>query len=410
MIYLGRVLDGYGRDVGHGIEVDASGAMVRLFSNSEAQAASGDDVRRAHLITPGLVDIHCHGGGGFAFPDNYKPEQIAAAIRTHQLAGTTAMFASLVSLADPTPQLEALMAFCEDGQLAGIHMEGPYVSRQKCGAQNPAVVRDIDEEELLGWLKIGRGWIKTMTIAPETPGANRATELLLEHGGKPSWGHSHDDGSATRKELQHTYAVVSQTTDCAQVKKKSQAAQTVTHLFNAMTGFSHRAPGPIREYIQAAKAGKASAELIADGYHVHPDLIEDIVEYLDGAALQLGIPGAFFVTDSLAAAGMPEGKYTLGGLPVEVRTGACYLEGTQTLAGGATTLADQIALFAKRGKLTLGQLVRATVAGPVYAAGIWDAQGVTVEFKPGKPVNLVAWDKDMGPIAVIREGVQLKSD
>ncbi|ETJ96787.1 amidohydrolase family protein [Propionimicrobium lymphophilum] len=402
MIYLGRVLDGYGRDVGHGIELDASGAMVRLLSNSEAQAASGDDVRRAHLITPGLVDIHCHGGGGFAFPDNYKPEQIAAAIRTHQLAGTTAMFASLVSLADPSPQLEALIAFCEDGQLAGIHMEGPYVSRQKCGAQNPAVVRDVDEEELLGWLKIGRGWIKTMTIAPEAPGARRAAELLLEHGGKPSWGHSHDDGTATRQELDYTYEAAEKYN-----RVVGQATQTVTHLFNAMTGFSHRAPGPIRVYIQAAKAGKASAELIADGYHVHPDLVEDIVGYLDGAASQLGIPGAFFVTDSLAAAGMPEGKYTLGGLPVEVRTGACYLEGTQTLAGGATTLADQIALFAKRGKLTLGQLVRATVAGPVYAAGIWDAQGVTVEFKPGEPVNLVAWGENMTPTWVIREGGEL---
>ena len=390
--------------------------VVDTTTHRIAETAEDDTVFDAEglYVIPGLVDVHIHGARGHDFSDGNSKGLAEIAQYLHS-CGVTSFCPTSMTL--PEEQLTAAFATINDvpdaagyAHIAGIHMEGPYVSRQKCGAQNPAVVRDIDEEELLGWLKIGRGWIKTMTIAPETPGANRATELLLEHGGKPSWGHSHDDGSATRKELQHTYAVVSQTTDCAQVKKKSQAAQTVTHLFNAMTGFSHRAPGPIREYIQAAKAGKASAELIADGYHVHPDLVEDIVEYLDGAALQLGIPGAFFVTDSLAAAGMPEGKYTLGGLPVEVRTGACYLEGTQTLAGGATTLADQIALFAKRGKLTLGQLVRATVAGPVYAAGIWDAQGVTVEFKPGKPVNLVAWDKDMGPIAVIREGVQLKSD
>ncbi|MDK6292886.1 amidohydrolase family protein, partial [Aerococcus urinae] len=84
---------------------------------------------RAHVITPGLVDIHCHGGGGFAFPDNYTEEEIATAIRTHQRGGTTAMFASLVSLADPLPQIEALVPFCERGELAGIHLEGPYISR-----------------------------------------------------------------------------------------------------------------------------------------------------------------------------------------------------------------------------------------------------------------------------------------
>ena len=180
-----------------------------------------------------------------------------------------------------------------------------------------------------------------------------------------------------------------------------------------MTAFTHRAPGPIREYIQAARRGFISAEVIADGYHVHPDLVEDVVDYLDeldlgaASAAELGIPGAFFVTDSLAAAGMPPGKYTLGGLAVEVRDGACYLEGTDTLAGGASVLADQVALFAGRGKLTLPQLVRATVAGPVYAGGAWDAPGVTVDFTPGKPVNLVAWNEAMAPLAVVREGVEI---
>lgn len=468
MFYLGRVLNGYGREVGYGIETDDAGTLARVLTAEEAAAvtaglaaerdsrgiearaaeafglgADNPRVRRAHVITPGLVDIHCHGGGGFAFPDNYADEEIATAIRTHQRGGTTAMFASLVSLADPLPQIEALVPFCERGELAGIHLEGPYISREKCGAQNPEVIRPVDEAELRSWLEAGRGWIKTMTVAPEAEGAQRAAELLLEYGGKPSWGHSHGDGAITRAEIartlevarRHGYVPLAACGEAGGGAVGQEAAQTVTHLFNAMTAFTHRAPGPIREYIQAARRGFISAEVIADGYHVHPDLVEDVVAYLDepelgaaggfgsshgagslsgsagaGAGVgagQLGIPGAFFVTDSLAAAGMPPGKYTLGGLAVEVRDGACYLEGTNTLAGGASVLADQVALFAGRGKLTLPQLVRATVAGPVYAGGAWDAPGVTVEFTPGKPVNLVAWNEAMTPLAVVREGVEI---
>ncbi|MFG6285037.1 N-acetylglucosamine-6-phosphate deacetylase [Actinotignum schaalii] len=474
MFYLGRVLNGYGREVGYGIETDDAGTLARVLTAEEAAAvtaglaaerdsrgiearaaeafglgADNPRVRRAHVITPGLVDIHCHGGGGFAFPDNYADEEIATAIRTHQRGGTTAMFASLVSLADPLPQIEALVPFCERGELAGIHLEGPYISREKCGAQNPEVIRPVDEAELRSWLEAGRGWIKTMTVAPEAEGAQQAAELLLEYGGKPSWGHSHGDGAVTRAEIAHTlevarrhgYVPLAACGEAGGGAVGQEAAQTVTHLFNAMTAFTHRAPGPIREYIQAARRGFISAEVIADGYHVHPDLVEDVVAYLDepelgaaggfgsphgagsshgagslpgsagaGAGVgagQLGIPGAFFVTDSLAAAGMPPGKYTLGGLAVEVRDGACYLEGTNTLAGGASVLADQVALFAGRGKLTLPQLVRATVAGPVYAGGAWDAPGVTVEFTPGKPVNLVAWNEAMTPLAVVREGVEI---
>ncbi|MDK6787981.1 amidohydrolase family protein [Actinotignum timonense] len=462
MFYLGRVLNGYGREVGYGIETDDAGTLARVLTAEEAAAvtaglaaerdsrgiearaaeafglgADNPRVRRAHVITPGLVDIHCHGGGGFAFPDNYADEEIATAIRTHQRGGTTAMFASLVSLADPLPQIEALVPFCERGELAGIHLEGPYISREKCGAQNPEVIRPVDEAELRSWLEAGRGWIKTMTVAPEAEGAQRAAELLLEYGGKPSWGHSHGDGAITRAEIartlevarRHGYVPLAACGEAGGGAVGQEAAQTVTHLFNAMTAFTHRAPGPIREYIQAARRGFISAEVIADGYHVHPDLVEDVVAYLDEPELgagfagvhgagngagaagagagQLGIPGAFFVTDSLAAAGMPPGKYTLGGLAVEVRDGACYLEGTDTLAGGASVLADQVALFAGRGKLTLPQLVRATVAGPVYAGGAWDAPGVTVDFTPGKPVNLVAWNEAMTPLAVVREGVEI---
>lgn len=454
MFYLGKVYNGYGALVGGGLELDGDGKLVRVLTAREAE-----NVRRSHssgaressvatderaavveqkpveqtlapkqapatgnppetvpnapeyappfvdgaLITPGFVDIHCHGGGGFAFPDNFKPEEIETATSTHQRGGTTAMLASLVSLADPLPQIEALRPFCERGELAGLHFEGPYISQQKCGAQNPAVIRPVDVDELRSWLDACKGWMKTMTVAPEAQGAREAADLLLEYGAKPSWGHSNATGEEARAELDYVVEAHARTPRFP----KGDVPQTVTHLFNAMPSIQHRAPGPIREFIQAGRREEIACEVIADGHHIHPDLVEDVIDYLDKNDAMGGIPHAFFVTDSLAAAGMPPGKYTLGGLAVEVRNGVCYLEGTTTISGGATVLADHFRLFARRGNLHIATLVRACVSGPVHAGSLEGLPGVTLEFEPGVAPNFIVFDEDFTTKHVVREGKDL---
>ncbi|XCB29293.1 hypothetical protein RQN30_08560 [Arcanobacterium hippocoleae] len=133
------------------------------------------------------------------------------------------MLASLVSMIDPLPVIKALVPFCERGELLGIHMEGPYISPHKCGAQNPAAVRNPDLDELRSWLEAGAGWIKTMTIAPEVEDAAGAAKLLHEYGAVPSWGH-------TAGLSADTLAQVHVTAEHGKEIKMEKVPQTATHL------------------------------------------------------------------------------------------------------------------------------------------------------------------------------------
>lgn len=384
MIFSGTVYDGHGRRVGGGLVLEA-GELVDVLPEGYAGNA---DVSGAY-ITPGLVDIHCHGGGGASFPDDTDPQAIRAAIEAHRAAGTTALLASLVSMVDPLPAIRALVPFCETGDLAGIHMEGPYVSPHKAGAQNPAAIRGADPGELTMWLEEAKGFVKTMTIAPETDNALEAARILLDHGAKPSWGHTATDGRTAARVLQAT-------ADYAAKIGFKGVPQTATHLFNAMPPIDHREPGPVREFLAAARLGHTIVETIGDGVHIEPVLVEDVHGYVG--------QNAAFVTDAIAAAGMPEGRYRLGGLDVDVRAGAARLAGKDTIAGGCSRLSDQLALFASRGVLPIERIVRACVATPARAASIEDAAGVTLDFKPGTRPNVVVFDRRFSPVRVVRDG------
>ncbi|MDO4664923.1 MAG: amidohydrolase family protein [Actinomycetaceae bacterium] len=383
--YQGTVFDGFGTVVGHGLEVDG-GQLARVIP-ARADAPSTD------IIIPGLIDIHCHGGGGVSFPDTTDPTQIRKAITAHQRGGTTAMFASLVSMADPLPQIRALVPFCEDGSLLGIHLEGPYISVEKKGAQNPAAIRGIDLSELQEWLTAGQRWIKTITIAPENV-SEEAIRLLLSHRCRPSWGHTNCTGTQARAALNTTMKV-------ARELGISAVPQTVTHLFNAMPPIGHRTPGPVREFLAGATKGQVDVEIIADGHHIHPDLVEDLFRALGPAHL-------FFVTDALAAAGLGDGHYVLGGLKVEVRDGACYLEGTDQLSGGASCLIKQVQLFARRGAIPFADIVRATVSTPHRAGGgPLQAPGVTINYVVGQAPSFLVLSPDYQLKQVVRCGAEL---
>ena len=382
----GRVFDGFGNQIGSGLVLDG---------NQLAEVIPGTPDANWPLIVPGFVDVHCHGGGGFSFPDTTNPEEIATAIKAHRSGGTTALFASLVSLADPLPYIKALIPFCEKGELAGLHLEGPFISKAKCGAQNPEVIRPADLTELETWLHAGQGWFKTMTIAPETDNALAAAKLLLKYGAVPSWGHTSCDEDQARLALDYTVKT-------ARELNWQGYAQTVTHLFNAMSPINHRSPGPIIEFLRSAKDRTAGVEVIADGHHLKPELVEDMFSTFPDASL-------FFVTDALAAACMPPGKYTLGGLKVEVKNGACYLDGTNTLSGGASCLLNQFALFARRGQIPLAKLIRACVGTPVQAASIpEDVPGVTTRFTPGCKPSFMLLDSDYRIQRLFRQGEEIE--
>ncbi|MBE6484720.1 MAG: N-acetylglucosamine-6-phosphate deacetylase [Actinomycetaceae bacterium] len=314
------------------------------------------------------------------------------------------MLASLVSLAEPEPYIDALIPLCEAGELAGIHLEGPFISPRRAGAQNPHAIQPIDLAKLRNWLTRGQGWIRTVTLAPELPGADEAALLALSHGARPSWGHTNADAATARMLLNTLYTHGSS----EEVQQHAAPPQMITHLFNGMTPFTHREPGPVREFIRAARLGQATAEIIADGVHVAPEVVEDVLAYVASGRSRRREPlGVCFVTDASAAAGSPPGRFLLGGIPVEVRAGGCYVAGTGTLAGGATTLADQLRLFALRGRLPFGDIVNACVAAPAHAAGIANAPGVTLTFERGQAPSFLVLDPTFRVLAVVREGRRL---
>lgn len=383
--YTGELLNGYGEIVGGGLVVE-DGVVTEILPSN------GDE---AGWITPGFVDIHCHGGGGASFPDDHSPEGVATAVAAHLDLGTTALVASTVSMIDPLPAINNLVRACEAGTLLGIHMEGPYISPHKCGAQNPAAVRNPDLDELRTWLEAGKGWIKTMTIAPELEGAAEAAQMLINYGALPSWGHTNASGKDTRARL-------AATTEYGE-KAGVVPAQTATHLFNAMPSLLHREPGPVRELIQSARAGNTVVELVADAVHVHPDLVSDVVRYV--CAGDDGELGVIFVTDAMAGAGMPDGDYVLGALDVVIKDGVARLKEGDSIAGGTARLAEEIQRMVNGGYLTMSEAVRACVAAPAHAIRAHGSLGVTLDFAVGERPNLVTFDDNLEVTGVVREGV-----
>lgn len=384
MELTGKLLDGWGRVVGSGIRTDDDGVITEILPPAEVSG----------WITPGFIDTHCHGGGGASFPDNPSMEGIETATGVHRALGTTAMFASTVSMVDPREAIKGLVKGCEAGLLAGIHMEGPYISPHKTGAQNPAAVRNPDLDELREWLELGKGWIKSMTIAPEVEGALKAAQMLLDHGAVPSWGH-------TSANLDSTRYVVERTWEYAQEINFPRMPQLATHLFNAMPPLAHREPGPVRELIAAARAGKVAVEMVADTVHVHPDLVHDVVEYVSEAN-ELGV---LFVTDAMEGAGMPDGDYVLGSLAVKIVNGVARLAEGGNIAGGTARLSEEVQRLVRGGHLDLESAVRACVAAPATALGLTnDTAGVTLEWQVGSKPNAVVFNDDLELETVVREG------
>lgn len=261
-------------------------------------------------ILPGFVDIHNHGGGGHTFTTG-DAEAARGAAEFHLGHGTTTLLASLVS-APFEVMREAVTAFgplVADGVIAGIHFEGPYLSQIRCGAQNPAFLRDPDLGELAELSKLAEGTLRMVTIAPERAGALEAIRVLAEQGIVAAIGHT--DGTFE------------------QVRAGIETGATVaTHLFNGMRPLLHREPGPV---VALLDSPSVVCELVADGVHLHDGT-------LAFAAHAAGPARAALITDAMAAAGMPDGEYDLGGRTVVVADRVARLKEGGSIAGSTLTM------------------------------------------------------------------------
>ncbi|MHA7296439.1 N-acetylglucosamine-6-phosphate deacetylase [Pseudarthrobacter sp. MDT3-1] len=293
-----------------GTVVMAGGNIVWCGPTSDLPVGFDADLRQVPLILPGLVDVHCHGAVGHTFSADADGARLAAG--HHAAQGTTSVLASLVSAPSQVllEQIEVLRDLVQDGTLAGLHLEGPFITTSMCGAQDPAAIIDGDPALLQQWLEAGRGTVRSLTLAPETPHFAELVQLCREHGVVPSLGHTAATASRTREALGGVDGGVG-------------GLWSATHLFNRMPPLGHRTPGPIAVLLQAAEQspGQVVLELIADGVHLDPEIVRMVFGLVGPRSIAL-------ITDAMAAAGMSDGHYTLGSLDVLVQDRVARLAGT----------------------------------------------------------------------------------
>jgi N-acetylglucosamine-6-phosphate deacetylase len=259
-------------------------------------------------LAPGLVDVHHHGGGTASF--SIDPE---TAIWAHRRTGTTTQIASLVTETydDLEAQVRMLAPYVEAGELAGIHLEGPWLAAEFHGAHPVPLLRDPLWPEVERLLDAGP--VKMVTVAVERTGGIEACRRMAARGVVAAIGHTNADYETS-------------------VAALDAGASGATHLFNAMKPIHHRQPGPI---VALMEHPTAWLELIVDGTHSHPALVKWVAEAYPGRIV--------LVTDAMAAAGADDGDYILGTLAVEVRGGVAKIAGTDTIAGSTLTLSKAVA-------------------------------------------------------------------
>lgn len=281
---------------------------------------NSSDLHLSGILIPGFIDIHCHGGGGYYFSDS-ESRNIRAALNLHRDHGTTLQFASLVTdtLESLSLQISNLLPLFNEGLLAGIHLEGPYLSSVKCGAHNPQLLRTPEISEIQGLLELGEGAISMVTIAPELPGAINAISFLSSQGVIAAVGHTDANADQIAEAI-------------------SAGATVVTHFNNAM---------------QKLNSGETSAsnylladceiplEAILDGVHLSSEVSNKLTSQYSQRTIA--------VTDAMSAAGCTDGNYYIGSLPVLVKDRVARLAANGALAGSTLTMLDVFENLLKSG-------------------------------------------------------------
>lgn len=341
------------------------------------------------LILPGLVDLHCHGGGGASFPDSEGAEEMLAAVLEHRRHGTTSLVASLVTADAATlrEKVAQLARLHRDGEIAAIHLEGPFLSEARRGAQNPAHLTDGDPALVRELAEIAGGALATMTVAPEAAGADEVIDALAGSGAVPSLGHT-DGGSA-----EMTRAVDRSIAALRRSRGRSPLP-TATHLFNGMRPIHHRDPGPALAALDAASRGEMVVEVIADGVHLDARTVAHVFSIAAEDHVVL-------VTDAMAAAGMADGRYRLGALDVTVEAGVATLSEGGAIAGGTAHLVEVLRLAVLEAGVELVAAVRAASTVPARVLGLEDEVG---SLAAGRRADVLMVDRQLRPVTVLRGG------
>jgi N-acetylglucosamine-6-phosphate deacetylase len=330
---------------------------------------------RGLILTPGFVDIHCHGGNAAAFDDG--SDAIHTALRAHRASGTTRSVISLVS-GNHASLVQNLSAIAElvagDPLILGSHLEGPFLHPSFKGAHSPEVLRNPTAREIDELLAAANGTLRQVTLAPELEGALDAIAQLSSAGVTVAIGH-------TSADYDQTLAAI------------DAGALLLTHAFNAMNGIHHREPGPITAAISRESV---ILEVINDGVHVHPEVVKMLFASAPGRVA--------LITDAMAAACATDGHYRLGSLDVTVTDGVARLSESGSIAGSTLTMDAAVRRAITEVGLSLPQAVAAATAVPAQAIG---RSGDLGSLAPGFAADAVLLDAELRVRAVWAAGREL---
>lgn len=372
----GRVVeDGWVLFEGEGISATGHGAPPCTHPSPETATEVEVVDARGCFLTPGFIDIHCHGAGGATFGEGAAA--IARALAVHRAHGTTRSVLSLVTatIDDLERQLDTVSGIAaSDPLVLGAHLEGPFLAKGHKGAHDVTLLRKPDHKSVGRLLEAGRGAIRQITLAPELPGGVTALRRFVEADVRVAIGHTdinYDDALAAF----------------------AAGATLLTHAFNGMNGIHHRAPGPV---MAAIRSVGVTLEVINDGVHVDPEVVHLAFDEAPGRIA--------FITDAMAAAGAPDGEYTLGGLRVVVHDRVARLAVGDSIAGSTLTLDTALRQAVAFVRLPIETAVAALTEVPARAIG---RAGDLGRLAPGYAADAVLLNETLGVNTVWASGLRL---
>lgn len=346
----------------------------------ECSTASGNEIvtdAAGNYVIPGLTDIHFHGCMGSDCCDG-TVEAFQTIARYELNQGITSITPATMTMSEEVLSqiCRAAKTYCDTAEenaadFCGLYMEGPFINAAKKGAQNEKYITPADTAMLNRLQDLSGNMLRTVAIAPETAGA---MDFIREN------------NSRVNISIAHTAADY----DTAKEAIACGASQ-LTHTYNAMPPFSHRAPGPIGA---AADDDHCRAELICDGIHIHPAVVRTTFK-------MFGDDRIIFISDSMRAAGLADGQYDLGGQNVTVKGNLAVLE-DGTIAGSVTNLMDCVRTAVHDMGIPFASAVKCAAVNPAKAVGIYDAYG---SLTPGKFANIVILDKNLDIKTVLHHGI-----
>ena len=338
-------------------------------------------------LSPGFIDIHCHGGGGADFMDGHM-EDILTAARAHLIHGTTGICPTTLTCSD-----EELFTFFESFRqarevteqmphLLGIHLEGPYFSPAQAGAQPPKYLVHPRPEHYHEILRRGQGNIVRWSAAPELPGALELGDELAGKGIKVSMGHSDAGFEDIVNAMEHGYS-------------------QITHFYSAMSTNTRKRGRRVLGLIECGYLfDRLKVEIIADGIHLPPELLKLILKCKNHDDICL-------VTDSMRGAGMPDGPSLLGskknGVPVIIEDGIANMPDFSSFAGSVATTDRLVRVMVQKAGLPVWEAVKMASLNPASFLGIQETYG---SIQPGKSADLLIFDDDIRISSVYVSGIR----